>query len=64
MSLDAHRHACRNCGEGFVAFPPDDEHNQCSIENYGISGTLAQNYDCKNCEHRNVLFWYWRDPNT
>lgn len=63
MSQQSNRqYACRNCGAAYTANPPDDQHNQCSITN-DVPDSLPQNYDCSECDHRNVLFWFYSDPN-
>ena len=56
--------ACRNCGEPYIANPPDDLHTTSTLVTTEFSAGLTCvkiPYSCKNCGRINLLYWYSAD---
>lgn len=58
----AKRFSCIHCGTSFEVNPPDDNHPTASLEKpkeSDVEGTIIEmTYDCENCLHPTVLYWY------
>jgi hypothetical protein len=54
--------ACQNCGEPYQAYPPDSTFKKallkpCENNEGDPNHNRKQFYECKNCDHKNELYW-------
>ena len=50
------RYSCVECGMGFEACTPDDQHTIASRDE--AEEAIKIKYTCKDCGHGNVIYWY------
>jgi rubredoxin len=51
------KYPCRQCGQPFDAYPPDDLHKTARLTPYERGDSVPQNYECENCHEMNTLHW-------
>ena len=52
---DTRLYSCRHCGTEYKAYPPDDVHSECEVNQ--ITDSIEIPYSCKNCSKENKLYW-------
>ncbi len=50
------KYSCKNCGQPFEAYPPDDVHTHANVLDKG-SDWIELTSECKNCKFKNILYW-------
>jgi DNA-directed RNA polymerase subunit RPC12/RpoP len=48
-------YSCRHCGAEYKAYPPDDVHSECDVNQ--ITDSIEIPYKCTNCNQGNKLYW-------
>lgn len=48
---------CMGCGERYEAYPPDDYHQEASLQPCEKGDSIAMTIVCKACSHKNVIHW-------
>jgi uncharacterized protein with PIN domain len=62
-SYNERKSSCPECGEPYVTYPPDGNHNRVTLDekeaNAHAGGTVIKIiHDCKSCKKPITLYWY------
>ena len=48
-------YSCPHCGKEYNAYPPDDVHSECDVNQ--ITDSIPIPYHCEHCSQENKLYW-------
>jgi len=70
LSNNPKRYSCKQCGDPFDAYPPDDYYTYAMIKKcfvcdaLGLGKHVERNYECNGCDTKNTVYWYYDHEHT